>query len=252
MSNQYKVVVAEDETTLRDSLIKQLAEVWPTAKVVAACGDGISAITAVKEHEPDVLFLDIRMPQKSGLEVAKSVSDQTFIVFTTAYDEYAITAFESGAIDYLLKPIETSRLSNTVKRLETRIRDQKPQNIESLIQELTATLSPDQESIKWVNARSGDTVRMISVDDILYFQADQKYTKVVTRDYEAVIRTTLKELSTKLDEDKFWQVHRSAIAAVNEIDSIRKDELGRWKLYIKERKESLPVSTEFKKRMKAF
>jgi len=245
-----KVVIAEDERPLRESFERELQKSWPSASIVASCGDGASAIEAVDHFRPDVVFLDIRMPNKSGLEVAKEVGDKAFIVFTTAYDEYAVKAFESGAVDYLLKPIEPKRLGETIERLEQRLETQQPQNLESLISHLQGQLMPQADTIKWVTASAGDSVRMISVDDVLYFQSDQKYTKVVTADSEAVIRMSLKELVTRLDGERFWKVHRSTIVAASAINAIKRNELGAWRLSLKDRAERLPVSAEFQKRFK--
>jgi len=251
MNNEIKVVVAEDETPLLTAFTKLLNRVWPEAEVVAACNNGEAAIAAVAEHQPQVVFLDIRMPKKNGLEVAKEIGEQAFVVFTTAYDEYAVAAFESGAVDYLLKPIEQSRLVDTITRLETRLLEQKPQNLTALVESIQAKLAPQMETLKWVTASAGDTVKMISVDDIVYFQADQKYTKVVTDDDEAVIRLPLKDLISRLDSEQFWQVHRSTIVAVDSIDALKKDELGRWQLKLRGKQETLPVSKEFQRKLKA-
>ncbi len=246
-----KIIIAEDELPLRQSFERELERNWPEATIVASCADGASAIDAVKHLKPDVVFLDIRMPNKSGLEVAKAIGDQAFIVFTTAYDQYAVKAFESGAVDYLLKPIESKRLVGTIERLQQRLETQQPQNLENLISQLQGQLTPQADTIKWVTASAGDSVRMISVDDILYFQSDQKYTKVVTADSEAVIRMSLKELVSRLDGEQFWKVHRSTIVAASAIHAVKRNELGAWRLSLKDRAERLPVSAEFQKRFKA-
>lgn len=246
-----RIVIAEDELLLRQSFERELRRSWPEAIIVASCADGASAIEAVERLKPDVVFLDIRMPNKSGLEVAKAIGDQVFIVFTTAYDQYAVKAFESDAVDYLLKPIESKRLVETIERLQQRLETQQPQNLESFISQLQGQLAPQADTIKWVTASAGDSVRMISVDEILYFQSDQKYTKVVTADSEAVIRMSLKELVSRLDSEQFWKVHRSTIVAASAIHGVRRNELGAWRLSLKNRTERLPVSAEFQKRFKA-
>lgn len=251
MKQPIKIVIAEDETPQRVAFSKQIAAAWHEAKIVATCVDGESAIAAVAKHSPEVLFLDIQMPKKTGLEVAKEISAHTHIVFITAYDEYAVAAFESGAIDYLLKPIENARLNDTIERLRARIGQQSPPNLEALIDQLQARLTPNTEYLNWVTANMGNTTKMISVDDILYFQADQKYTKVVTQSHDAIIRTPLKELIARLDSERFWHTHRSVIVAVDAIDSIQKDELGRSRLYLRNRPESLPISKEFHNKLKA-
>lgn len=247
-----KILIAEDERPIRDALHVQILNAWPEADVVAVCADGVDALNQFEEQRPDVVFLDIRMPGLSGLEVAKEIGARAFIVFTTAYDEYAISAFESGAVDYILKPVETARLMETVSRVKARIGTQGPGNLESLFAELESKLaSQETKPLKWVTASIGNTVKMISVDDVLYFQSDQKHTKVVTRESEAIIRVPLKQLVARLEEDKFWQTHRSAIVAVDAVDSIFKDELGGWSLALKERTETLPVNAEFHRRIKA-
>lgn len=251
MSN-IKILIAEDEQPLRQTLHSQITNLWPEAEIVAACANGAEALKQFELLSPDVVFLDIRMPVKSGLEVAKKIGARAFIVFTTAYDEYAITAFESGAIDYILKPIETNRLIETIKRVKSRLGNQSPENLEFIFAELQSKMDQQEnKSLKWVTATIGTTVKMIAIDDVLYFQSDQKYTKVVTKDLEAIIRVSLKQLMARLNEDRFWQTHRSAIVAVDTIDSIYKDELGGWLLSLKGREETLPVNAEFHRRIRA-
>ena len=252
MTNTVRILIAEDEAPIRKEFAELLSTAWPEAKLVGASQDGINALAMFNELKPDVVFLDIRMPGMNGLDVAKEIGSRAFIVFTTAYDEYAIAAFESGAIDYLLKPIEHVRLSATVNRLKDRLANQQPQNLDHLIEGLKLQLAPEQEQLKWVTANSGDTIRMIAIEDIIYFQSDQKYTKVVTIEGEALIRMPLKELATKLNPDCFWQVHRSAIVAVNEIKTIKKNELGNWSASMKSLQKSLPVSKEFQRKIKYY
>ena len=252
MNEFIKVLIAEDETPIRQEFSSLLATEWPEATLVGTAADGLQALEQFRQLTPDVVFLDIRMPGLNGLDVAKEIGDNAFIVFTTAYNEYAIAAFESGAVDYLLKPIEKSRLANTIARLKERLATQTPQNLDLLIENLKSQLTPAQEYLKWVTASSGDTIKMIAIDEIIYFQSDQKYTKVVTEEGEAVIRMPLKELSTKLDPDLFWHIHRSAIVAVNAIKSIKKDELGNWSAYLKSHQQQLPVSKEFQRRLKSY
>lgn len=248
---EVKILIAEDERPLRLALHSQISDIWPEASIVAACSDGDEAIKAFERHAPNVVFLDIRMPGKSGLDVARLVSNRAFVVFTTAYDEYAVTAFESGALDYLMKPIETVRLSETVARLKQRLNHQVPQDLELLISRLQENLTRKSDSLKWVTASIGDTVKMIAVDEVLYFQSEDKYTKVVTSGFEAIIRMPLKGLIQRLDSELFWQVHRSVIVSAEAIDSVSKNELGIWQLHLRDRAECLPVSGDFQRRFKS-
>jgi len=252
MANTVKVLIAEDEAPIRKEFAELLSSAWPEAELVDASQDGLKALKAFNQFNPDVVFLDIRMPGMSGLDVAKEIGARAFIVFTTAYDEYAIAAFESGAIDYLLKPIEKGRLNSTVTRLKERLANQQPQNLDCLIEDLKLQLAPEQDQLKWVTANTGDTIKMIAIEDVVYFQSEQKYTKVVTLEGEALIRMPLKELAKKLNPDRFWQIHRSAIVAVNEIKNLKKNELGNWSASLKSLQTSLPVSKEFQKKLKSF
>lgn len=246
-----KVLIAEDESPLRFALQTQISSMWPEAYIVAACADGNQAIMEFERHTPDVVFLDIRMPGKSGLDVARLINNRAFVVFTTAYDEYAVTAFESGALDYLMKPIESDRLAETIARLRQRLDHQTPPDLRLLINQLQDQLTKKTDSLKWVTASFGDTVKMIAVDEVLYFQSEDKYTKVVTASFDAIIRTPLKGLMQRLDSELFWQVHRSVIVAVDAIDSIGKNELGVWQLQLRSRVEPLPVSSDFHRRFKS-
>lgn len=228
-------------------MLRMLADAWPDLEVVAACGDGIAAMTAIAEHRPRVAFLDIRMPGVGGLDVARAaVAAGGLVVFTTAYDEYAIGAFEAGAVDYLLKPVSPDRLGEAVGRLQARLQEAGPGDLQALVDDLEARLRPrDERRIRWISASAGDSVRVIGIDEVLYFQARDKYVCVVTADGEAVIRTPLKELIAGLDPDEFWQVHRGTVVRVSAIDRVRKDELGKHRLRIRGRAEDLPVSAAF-------
>ncbi|NZA27600.1 response regulator transcription factor [Luteimonas sp. SJ-92] len=240
-------LIAEDEAPQRAALLDMLAEAWPELEVVAACDDGIAALAAVAEHRPRVAFLDIRMPGVGGLDVARAaVSAGALVVFTTAYDEHAIAAFEAGAVDYLLKPVEPVRLGQAVKRLRERLRHAPPADLQALVEDLEARLRPrGARLIRWISASVGDSVRMIGIEEVLFFQARDKYVRVVTVDGEAVIRTPLKELLAGLDPDAFWQVHRGAVVRVSAIDRVRRNELGKYRLRLRDCDETLPVSPAF-------
>lgn len=243
-------IVAEDESLLRHSLVAELRRAWPTLQVVAECEDGASAVEALAEHTPDVAFLDIRMPGLTGLEVAAvaaEASPRTQIVFVTAYDQYAIDAFERGAIDYLLKPVKPERLDATVARLQARDLQPDAAALAALLGKL-GTLPAQAgapEPLTWLTAGAGRETRLILVDDVAYFQADQKYTTVVTADGEALLRTSLRELLPRLDPNTFKQIHRSTIVNLKAIAGIVRDDSGRGTVRLRQRSETLTVSQPF-------
>jgi DNA-binding LytR/AlgR family response regulator len=247
-------VVAEDEPLLREALLEALAAAWPELHVVAECEDGGSALEAIAEHQPEVAFLDIRMPGLTGLEVAAAAvtaSPGTHVVFVTAYDQYAVDAFETGALDYLLKPIAPERLAQTVQRLRSRLAAGEPKDsdaLSALLQKLTTAMPrrlPDSEPLVWLTASSGNTTRLILVDDVLYFRADNKYTTVATAAGDAILRKPIKDLLDVLDPNSFKQIHRATIVNLRAIDSIVRDDTGRGHLKLKARPETLTVSQSF-------
>ncbi|MFZ6644827.1 LytR/AlgR family response regulator transcription factor [Undibacterium sp. TJN25] len=247
-----KCVVAEDEALLRDSLLQLLSEVWPQLDVVAACDDGGAALEAIAEHQPDVVFLDIRMPGLSGLEVAAAMAEaspQSQIVFVTAYNQYAIDAFEKGAVDYLLKPIEKDRLAATVQRLQKRAAagTTDASALAALLARLSVGLpkTPVPEPLVWITASAGTETRLIMVDDIAYFQSDNKYTIVMTAQGEAILRKPIRELLDVLDPNIFKQIHRATIVNVKAIASIARDNSGKGIVKLKTRPETLSVSQPF-------
>jgi DNA-binding LytR/AlgR family response regulator len=242
-------LIAEDEGAQRQELRGLLAELWPGLVIVAECEDGLSAIEAMRDHAPDVAFLDIRMPGVSGLEVARSAG-HAHVVFISAYDEFALKAFENGAADYLLKPVKRDRLATTVGRVRKRLSDNEHADTSGLLAALKASLTPQTRPISWISASAGDTIRMIAVDDVLAFRSEDKYTCVLTAQGSAHIRTPLKELIGQLDPDIFWQVHRSAIVRVPAIRAIRRDEDGRLKIVLDGSAETVPVSAAFQDRFR--
>jgi len=245
-------MIAEDEAPQRRALQQQLHAAWPELEIVAVCEDGVSALEAVARHRPRIAFLDIRMPGVNGLDVARKVVEQEgLVVFTTAYEDYAIRAFEAGAADYLLKPVQDARLAKAVERVRERLADPRAPDLRALIDDLEARLRPQGERlIRWITASVGDSVRMIAIDEVLFFQAQDKYVRVATADDDAIIRMPLKELLGGLDHDVFWQVHRGVLVRVQAIDRVRKDELGRHQLSVKGRKDVLPVSAAFQQRFR--
>jgi DNA-binding LytR/AlgR family response regulator len=247
-----RCVIAEDERLLRDALVGLLAEAWPELQVLAECEDGGSALEAIAEHQPEVAFLDIRMPGLSGLEVAAAaaeVSAGTRIVFVTAYDQYAVAAFEQGAVDYLLKPIAPARLSQTVQRLRSRPAPS-PEDTAAL-QALLAQLRRDlplagrAPPLVWLTASAGKDTRLVLVDDVLYFRADNKYTVVVTAEGESLVRKPIRDLLDVLDPDVFKQIHRSTIVNLKSIASVSRDDTGRGIARLKGRSETLAISQPF-------
>ncbi len=243
-------VVAEDEVLLRDALVKLLGDAWPELQVVAECEDGASALDALAEYKPQVAFLDIRMPGLSGLEVAAAAAEaspHTQIVFVTAYDQYAIDAFERGAVDYLLKPITPARLTTTVQRLRARTGNQDAVALAALLERLGTRPLPPAASppLTWITASAGRETRLILVDEVAYFRADNKYTTVVTAEGEALLRTPIRELLAVLDPNTFKQIHRSTIVNLKAIAGVVRDDTGRGTVRLKSRPETLTVSAPF-------
>lgn len=245
-------LVAEDEAPQRESLCAQLGTLWPELDAIVPCEDGLTALDAIEEHQPQIAFLDIRMPGVGGLDVARAaVAHGALVVFTTAYDAHAIAAFDAGAVDYLLKPIATARLVQSLARLRERLASRRRDDVDAMLDDLAARLAPRGErAIRWITAAVGDQVRMIALDDVVYFQADDKYVRVATATDDALIRLPLKELLAGLDPDAFWQIHRGTIVRVAAIDRVRKDELGKCWLTLKGRAERLSVSTAFQRRFR--
>ena len=246
-------VIAEDEALLRGALLEQLRNAWPELQVVAECEDGASALEAIDAHQPNVAFLDIRMPGLGGLEVAAAstrASPRTQVVFVTAYDQYAIDAFERGAIDYLLKPVEAERLAATVQRLKARAAANTTDAaaLGELLARLGAALPREPASrppLTWLTASAGRETRLILADDVAYFRADHKYTTVVTAEGEALLRTPIRELLDVLDANTFKQIHRSTIVNLKAIASIVRDDAGRGIVKLRNRPETLTVSQPF-------
>jgi DNA-binding LytR/AlgR family response regulator len=247
-----RAVIAEDEPLLRDALGRLLGEAWPELEVIAACESGAEALDAIATQQPDVAFLDIRMPGLSGLEVAAAAAEAspaTQVVFTTAYDQYAIDAFERGAIDYLLKPIAIERLAATVERLKRRAGAGQAArgDLALLLRELAqgAAQSGTAPPLTWITAGTGRETRLIMVDDVAYFRADHKYTVAMTADGEALLRKPIRELLEQLDPAVFKQIHRSTIVNLKAIAAIVRDDSGKGTVRLKQRPETLTVSQPF-------
>ena len=247
----FKCVIAEDEALLREALATLIAQAWPQLRIVAECEDGGAALEAIAEHQPEVAFLDIRMPGLTGLEVAAAATEaspKTQVVFVTAYDQYAIDAFEKGAVDYLLKPIAPERLAATVQRLQSRLAHGTgdTEALVELVRKLGARALPAMaEPLVWITASSGRETRLIMVDDVAYFQADHKYTVVTTAEGESLLRKPIRELLEVLDPATFKQIHRSTIVNLKAIASIARDDTGKGTVKLKSRPETLTVSQPF-------
>lgn len=233
-------ILAEDEPVLREELRQHLRELWPALRILGEAGNGIEALDLIERHTPDVLFLDIEMPQLSGLDVAQQAQGRCHIAFVTAYDTHAVAAFEAGAVDYVLKPLERRRLKLAVERLQQRL-GSVPPNLDVLLRELTRGTAP-RKYLRWINAAVGRSLQLITVDEVIYFQADTKYTRVVTPTQEALIRKSLAELQAELDPANFWQIHRSTVVNVSAIAGVSRDLRGRLSVTLKQRDERLSVS----------
>lgn len=249
--NEIRALVAEDEAPQREQLVRMLHSLWPELQICAECEDGLAALEALQQEQPQLAILDIRMPGLSGVEVARAAIEAgCLVLFTTAYDEYAVRAFEAGAIDYLLKPLREERLAKALQRVRERLTQPAVEALPALLNALQQIPSERERPLQWITASLGDTVRFIGLDEVLCFQAQDKLTRVLTAEGEAFIRTPLKELLRGLDTQQFWQVHRSAIVRAAAIDRVRKNELGQYELSLKQRDERLPVSQAFAQRLR--
>ena len=264
-----RAVIADDERLMRDQLRTRLAQVWPSLEIVAEAKNGLEAIEAVRVHQPDVIFLDIRMPGLTGVEAAKEIAQLDLgddallpeMVFITAYDQYALDAFEQGAVDYVLKPAEPERLRVTAERLQKRLIQRAGEgsdreatassladsggsaSVQQLLHVLSAQLKGQPvQYLSWLQASVGQSIQMVAVADVLFCVSDDKYTRVQTLKQEFLIRKPIKELVDELDPKLFWQIHRSTLVNVNAISGVQRDERGRQEVLIKGRADRLAVS----------
>ncbi|MBL8517176.1 MAG: response regulator transcription factor [Betaproteobacteria bacterium] len=240
-------IIADDEIHLAEYLNDRLTQLWPELDIVGIAKNGPEALRLIDDEAPAIAFLDIRMPGLTGLEVAKRIDQRTHVVFVTAYDQYAIDAFDNEAADYLLKPVADDRLAKSIDRLKKRLADNAPpQAVSELLTRLAGSLTKTtQPWLRWIRASVGDVVRQIPVEEVLFFQAQDKYVVVTTRDGESLIRTGIAELAAQLNPDEFWQVHRSTIVNVHAIASTRKDFNGHTIVKLKQHKQELPVSRAY-------
>ena len=248
-----RAIIAEDEDLPRSELRRLLNESWPELEIIAECEHGTDALEAILREKPDIAFLDIRMPGLSGLDVAAAAKGHCHVVFTTAYDSHAVQAFDAGAVDYLLKPVSTPRLVEAIGRLRERIVQQPAPDLNALFAELDKRLRPvaDAERLRWISASVGDTIKLFSIDQILFFESDEKYTRLVCTDDEAHIRKPLKELMAGLDPDMFWQIHRGVVVRADAIARAKRDELGRITVELRDCNEKLKVSAAYAWRFRA-
>lgn len=258
-----RCVIADDERLMREQLRARLAEVWPALEIVAEARNGQEAVDLVAQHRPELVFLDIRMPGLTGVDAARQIAqlptgddwDGCEIVFITAYDEYAVEAFEQGVADYVLKPAERERLAVTVERIRKRLaqrRGDEPATdapaappLQQLLHRLATQMGQAPSYLQWIQASVGQSIQMIPVEDVLFFVSDEKYTRVQTPQVEALIRKPIKELVDELDPKRFWQIHRSTLVNVNAIAGISRDFRGRQLVAIKDRPEKLEVSRSY-------
>jgi DNA-binding LytR/AlgR family response regulator len=262
-------VIADDERLLREQLRARLAEVWPELEIVGEAKNGTEAVELVEEHHPDLVFLDIRMPGMNGIEAARAIAQLPVddegakpenrrpwrgaeIVFITAYDQYAIEAFEQGVVDYVLKPAERERLQVTIDRVRKRLANQgsdgapDASGMQGLLQKLAEKMNPGAvPRLKWIQATVGTSIQMIPVDDVLFFISDEKYTRVQTASLEALIRKPIKELVAELDADQFWQIHRSTLVNARAIAGVSRDLRGRQLVAVRGHPEKLEVSRSY-------
>ena len=254
-SHHPRAIIADDEEHLLEHLASQLQRAWPELQIIAKAPNGLEALRLIDEHAPEVVFLDIRMPGLTGLDVAKRLASSErapHIVFITAYDQYAVDAFEHCAIDYLLKPPSQERIDKAVIKLKTALRDKAAtlpvDALQSLLQQMSQHALPVpvvRQSLQWIRAAQGGETRLIAIDEVIYFQSNDKYTSVFTQDGESLIRTPLSELRDQLDSEKFWQIHRSTVVAVKQIASTKLDFRGRLMVNLKARSEQLVVSRNY-------
>ncbi len=242
-------IIADDERLMREQLRARLTEVWPDLQVLAEAKNGEEAVAAVHDHHPDLAFLDIRMPGMTGIEAARHIGDACHVVFITAYNEYAVDAFEHGAIDYVLKPAEAERLAITVARLKQRL-GSKPSDLGALLSQLSAKLesaggAAQRAHLQWIQASVGQQLRLIPAAEILFFTSDEKYTRVQTESFEALIRKPIKELIEELDPEQFWQIHRGTIVNAKAIAGVTRDFRGRQLVLIRGHTEKLEVSRNY-------
>ena len=242
--NRIRAIIADDEEALRSHLRRKLSSLWPELVVVGEAGDGEAALRLIQENRPDIAFLDIHMPGLSGIDVARRSAGACKFVFVTAYDKYAIEAFENEAIDYLLKPVSDERLEKTIIRLKERLALAQP-DISATLEKVSSSLRMPSGFLQWIKAQHRDGVRLIPVSEVCFFRAMDKYTAVRTREGEFLIRTSIKELEESLDPGRFWRVHRAAIVNVKAIHAVGRSLSGGYTITFKDIKDHVAVSRAY-------
>lgn len=248
-----RALIADDETHLAHYLRDQLLKLWPELEIVAIARNGLEAAERIAELQPDIAFLDIQMPGLTGLEVAAGIEGLTRVVFVTAYDEYALTAFDAEALDYVLKPVTAERLARTVERLQRALAPRESAEFDTVdddrlaraLRALQVPATPAAVPLRWIRASQGDLTDQVAVADVLFFHADDKYTCVRTAQAEYLIRTPIAELAAQLDSQQFWQVHRSTIVNLAHLAGTRRDDASRLFVRIAGWKDELPVSRAY-------
>jgi DNA-binding LytR/AlgR family response regulator len=252
-----RAVIAEDEPILAQALSQALQRLWPELDIAAIAENGVAAVQQALAHQPDVVFFDIKMPGQTGMEAAHELAEEwpeqapfPLVVFVTAYDQYALQAFEQAAVDYVLKPINDARLAKTVERLQARLeKQQEPgdelQRVLGQLRSLVPSAPPGSERLTMIRAAVGNQIRLIPVKDVLYFEATDKYVNVVTATGDSLIRTSLKELLPQLDAEQFWQIHRGTVVNISCVLAAVRDEAGKLSLKLRDRNEILAVSRVF-------
>ena len=246
---EIKAIIADDEDQLRSYLKSRLSDVWPDLVICGEAGNGQEALELIDEYRPHIAFLDIRMPGLSGMEVAKKIADSCRVVFITAYDQYAVEAFENEAIDYILKPVTRERLKKTTDRLKKQVATSSgpPADLSRVVDRIVASL-PNKETpdyLQWIRIQQGEEVRLVPVEEVYYFKSSDKYTMVITKDGESLIRKPIKELANELDPNKFWRIHRGTIVNAGCIAKMSRSLTGRGVIRLKDRSETLTVSRSY-------
>jgi DNA-binding LytR/AlgR family response regulator len=241
-----RALIADDELHLAEHLRARLAHLWPQLEVLPLAGNGVEALRIINEEEPEIAFLDIRMPGLTGIELARRIDTHTHVVFVTAFDQYAVEAFDREVVDYLLKPVSDERLAKAVERLQRKLATaERPPALDEVLAKLARAIPSAGGRLRWVRALKGELVQQIAVDDVLYFQASDKYTCVITREGESLIRLALSELTGQLDGEVFWQIHRGTLVNMNAVASTRRDLGGRVFVRLKDDKTELAVSRAY-------
>jgi DNA-binding LytR/AlgR family response regulator len=244
-----KAIIADDEEQLRRYLKARLKALWPELYICGEAANGPDALDLIEARQPDIAFLDIRMPGLSGIRVAEKAAGKCRVVFISAYDQYALQAFENEALDYIVKPVTDERLEKTIKRLQNQVAasPSPPPELARIVAEVMAGLETRKESeyLNWIKIQHGDGIRLIPVDEICYFKAEDRYTTVMTRDGESLIRKSIRELAEELDPGRFWRIHRGTIVNVNQIARVTRSFTGALMIRLKDHAEVLTVSRSY-------